>query len=480
MIPLKMRFDFVTFRRLFSARIAEKTCLFLAFLIPLIVRSVPELLSPVPIGFDTAIYLAQAKQLSSSPSILPFFARILGALYSLGVDLMVLMKVLPVLVFALTVFFSCLYARRRLGWSLGRILILLVVMSFSTAMLRMSWDLHRQSMATLFLLMYLFIDPWENLTGWKALVSVILVALIGLLHELVLVTVTAINVYLAAMAYRRKVFRNAAFFLVLTLMPMICYEIGVYVSYSRLASPFGVFKNLLAKWVWGGYSGLVSHAIGILVATFWYVLPLAPLGFFHDRYLTPWLVVMLAGYLSEIVVPFAAVRLADRWMLYMAIPLMFYAADGISRLAGSKRLRIAVVAVALVIVCMNGFSMLGVVQPFRLPSSLYIGFIPSTMVFSTAKPEHVVMVMRFSEIINHIADENSCVVTHDPWFRYWAAYLTDLKVYSFSGTNPKPAILNAMKRGCRTVFVIWFKGQVEDGEILAEGDQLALYRILSV
>ena len=478
MVSISFRYDFTVLRRVLTLKIGRKAYFFIIFLIPLIVRSIPELLSPVPIGFDTAIYLAKAKMLAASPSILPFFARLLGLLYLLGVDLMAVMKVLPVIVFATTILLACVYAHKRLNWSLHDVLVLAVMMSFSAAMLRMSWDLHRQSMATLLLLGYMCMDPWSGLSRGKIVASFTLVALIGLFHELVLVVVTAINFYLAFLAFKRRSFTKALFFSALALTSFVCYQAGVYLSYGKLASPYSVFNDALARWGSNGYSNLVSHAVGLLVATFWYVLALAPLGFFHDRYLSPWLLVMLAGYLSEILTPFFAVRLADRWMLYMAVPLMFYGARAVSKFAGSGGFRKLSMAVALMIVCLNGFSMLGVIEPFRLPSNLYIGFIPSTMVFSTAKPEHVVAVMEFSKIINGVAGEDACVVTHDPWFKYWATYLTNLKVYSFSGTDPEPAISGAMKSGCGEIYVIWFKGQVKGGELLAERGLLVLYRIL--
>jgi hypothetical protein len=455
---------------------SDKVVYLLSFLIPLAIRSIPELLSPVPIGFDTAIYLVQAKNLSSKPAILPFFSKILSILYSFGVDLIVLMKILPPLFFATTVFLAGMYARMRLGWSWRNTLILIVIMTFSAAMLRMSWDLHRQSVATILLLAYLYMDPWKNLTTKKVVTSYILIMFIGLLQELVLVTVIAINFYLALMALKKKMFRRCLIFIILAATPVICYEVGAYVTYARPADPSGVFADLLGAWS-GGYADLVSYKVGILVATFWYVLPLVPLGFFYDKYFTPWVTAMLAGFLSQILTPFFAVRLGDRWMLYMAIPLMFYASNALSRLNGSRRFRTVAIISALIIVCMSGFSMLGVVQPFKLPSNLYVGFIPSTMVFSTAKPEHVAAVISLSHVINNVTDKNACIVTHDPWFSYWVRYLTDLEVYSFSGNSPGPAVSRAVSEGCGEVYVIWFKGQVTGGEILSEEGQIALYRI---
>ena len=454
----------------------DKVVYLLSFLIPLAVRSIPELLSPVPIGFDTVIYLVQAKNLSIKPTILPFFSKILSIFYSLGVDLIVLMKILPPLFFATTVFLAGMYARKGLGWSWRNTLILIIIMTFSAAMLRISWDLHRQSAATILLLAYLCMDPWKDLTTKKIVTSFILVTFISLLHELVLITVIVINFYLALLALKSKMFKKGLTFTMLAIAPIICYEVGAYISYSRPVDPSGVFVDLLSARS-GEYANLVSYEVGILVATFWYVLPFTPLGYFYDRYFTPWMLVMLTGFLSQILTPFFAVRLGDRWMLYMAIPLMFYASNALSRLNGSRRIRSVAIMFTLIIVCMNGFSMLGVVQPFKLPSNLYMEFIPSTMVFSTAKPEHVTTVISLSRVINNAADKNACVVTHDPWFSHWVKYLTNLEVYSFLGNSPDHAVSKAVSRGCGEVYVIWFKGQVAGGEILSEEDQIALYRI---
>jgi hypothetical protein len=319
-------------------------------------------------------------------------------------------------------------------------------------------------------------DPWSNLTIRKVVTSFVLITLIGLLHELVLTVVVTINLCLALLALKKKTFKTALLFTMLAITPIICYEVGAFITYSRPVDLRAIFVDLLSEWS-RGYTSIVSYAVGILIATFWYVLPLAPLGFFYDKYLTSWTVVMLAGYLSQILTPFFAVRLADRWMLYMAIPLTFYATNAISRLNNSGRFRIAATIFTFVIVCLNGFSMLGVVQPLTLPSNLYIGFIPSTMVFSTAKPEHIVTIISFSKIISNVADKNACIVTHDPWFSYWVKYLTNLGVYSFSGNTPDPTISKAVNDGCGEVYVIWFKGQVLGGEMLSEGKQIALYRI---
>ncbi|MEM2612698.1 MAG: hypothetical protein QXO15_00535 [Nitrososphaerota archaeon] len=435
-------------------------------------------MSKPPIGFDTVIYLVQAKQLSSTPSMLPFFSKILSILYLSGIDLMLLMKIIPVIVFTLIVFLSCLYAWRRLGWRRSEIIILCLVMSFSTAMLRASWDLHRQSLATLFLILYMNIDLFVYFSKRAFVTSFILVILVSLLHEIVLAVLSIMNIYLMLLSVKERSFKKTIAFLTLVSAPVMIYELAMYASYSKFALLTDIFEDLLSRFEPSGYQNVVSHAVGILVATFWYILPLSPLGFFHDRHLSPWLLLTLSAYLSEVLTPFMSIKMAERWMLYMMVPLAFYASNALRKLSTSLNRKVPVF-IALTIISLNGFGMLGIIQPFRLPSELYIGFIPSTMVFSTSKPEHVEEVIEFTRVIKNLSWGNACIVTHDPWFSYWVQYLTDLKIYTFSKTGPDPAISEAETEECNEIYVIWFKGQV-NGELISKGNELGLYRVQTV
>ena len=450
----------------------------LSFFLPLIVRSIPEIISPMPIGFDTAIYLCQARQLADKPVIVPFFARILGFFYSWGVNLIVFMKVFPVAVYALTIFLAAFYAHRRLGWSAEKMLLLVVVMSLSAPMLRMSWDSHRQSLATVLLLLYINLNPLDNTSARKTAFSALMLSLIGLFHQLALAAATMINFSAALASAKKKHVQNFVIFMLLALFPMLAYESGRLFSGGRVTDYWSVLFEDLTNSSEISHFSIASYAIGILIAAFWYVLPLVPLGFFHNKYLSPWLAIMLFAYLTEIIVPFHAFRMADRWMLYMTVPLLFYATNALDNISKiPKRYNVVCLVVSLVVVTLNGFSMLGLTEPIRsLPSSQYEGFIPSTMVFSTAKPEHVATVLKFAGIINRNSKANTCVVTHEPWFYHWTRYKVNCEVYSFTGYDPQPAISKALEEGHEQVYIIWFEGQVKDAEMIIAENQLGLYQ----
>lgn len=476
LVPLRLRFK-IPIRR--DAAESPVLVYALSFLVPLIVRAIPELMTPVPIGFDTAVYLAQARELADKPVMTPFLAKVFGILYSWNIDLIAFMKVFPAIVYALTIFMATFYAYNKLGWKAKKTLVLTVVMSLSVAMLRTSWDLHRQAFATLLLLLYMNVNPAYDLSMKKMAYLALILSLIGLLHELVLAVATIIN-FSNTLAYaRERRIRISMIFFVLALFPLLAYELAVLFSGGRAMGYWSLFFIDITENGRESHLSIVGHAISILVATFWYVLPLAPFGFFRDKYLTPWLAVMLFGYLTEIFVPFNAFRDPDRCMLYMAIPLLFYASNALHNVSQLlKKYGSISLALSLAVITSNGVSMLGLTSPVWIfPSSLYKEFIPSTMVWSTANPEHIAIVLTFADIINRDSGVNACVVTQDPWFQYWTRYKVGKDVYAFNGYDPEPAIANALEEGYERVYVIWFKGQVKDAEVIAEKSQLALYQI---
>jgi len=53
------------------------------------------------------------------------------------------------------------------------------------------------------------------------------------------------------------------------------------------------------------------------------------------------------------------------------------------------------------------------------------------------------------------------------------------RVFAFSGYDPEPTISNTLREGFKQVYVIWFKGQVNEAELVAKESQLSLYQVVS-
>lgn len=441
------------------------------------VRSIPEFQTSVPIGFDTAIYLATAREMAGKIGVFPFYFQMLALLYSLGIDLLAFMKIFPTLVYAGTVALAAGYADKRLGWSQSRVFVLVLVMTLSAPMLRMSWDLHRQDLGTLLILLAVYLNLYAEPSPKKTLGAIFLNSVIGVLHEIVLTVAAAIPLYSALRGLRHGDKPKTIQLLVIAAAPFISYELGL-LSAGSFFIPTEALENVTATF--GSYSTIVSQQIGIFLAFYWALAPLAALGFFRDLNLGPWLAITTIAGFSRMLFPWFAVQLADRWMLYMAVPLIFYAAEAISRLLSMRTgtlVRLAITGTTFLLLSVQGIGMLGF-SPFQLGffAQGFPNLMPATMVFSTASEQHVATVIKFVDFVNGHA-ESSAIVTYDPWFYYWAKYESNVPVVPFSAEGEINAVVDqARSHGYSTVYVIWFDGHLSSDVVLRE-NQLALYEV---
>jgi len=92
-------------------------CLIFAPAFALIIRSIPEMLFPYPIGFDTPLYFVFGKNYASNGQFFPLLNFILGRLYAAGIDMVPTMKILPTMIYGLFGFGVYLFGRLRLRLS---------------------------------------------------------------------------------------------------------------------------------------------------------------------------------------------------------------------------------------------------------------------------------------------------------------------------------------------------------------------------
>lgn len=458
-----------------SKRFLKRLFYSLLFLIPLTVRSIPELQTSVPIGFDTPIYLTQAKEMAGNSSIYPLYSRLLALLYSSGIDLLIFMKIFPVLTYAGTIFFASAYAERRLGWSWSKTLILVFLMTFSAPMLRMSWDLHRQNLGTFLIILAVYLDLYANPRPEKTLCAVSLNAAIGLLQEITLTVATVIPFYSATKEFLNGKYSKSIQLFIISATPLASYELGL-LSCGGYFLPTHAIENAILAF--GSYESVVSQQIGIFLTFFWALAPLAILGFFSDPVLNPWLLITATTGFSRILFPWMSMRQSDRWMLYMTIPLAFYASNAVFKLIAAEKqplIKLGTCCAVLFLASTQGIGMIGFI-PFqsRFFVNGFIHLMPTNMVFSTAYQHHVETVIRFVDLVN--AQGSCAIVTHDPWFYYWAKYRSRTPVIPFSSEKEIPsAIGKARESGYSVIYVIWFDTYMESPVI--RENQLALYKI---
>ncbi len=213
----------------------------LAFAIPFLIRSVPELLAgSFPIGFDT-VNLYVPFQVScnrdgiggclgavSETHAAPLLYVILAGASIVGASPFLVAKVLgPSLAGALGLSLFT-FSTRRLGWSAGSGVVLASIAFLTLPVLRLSWDLHRNTLALSFVLFSMSTPSPETRLRPNA-VSLGLLAFAALSHELVTAVLVVTFAVLSIGMWSRSPARAKMYLVRLVL-------VGVVFAYY-LASP---------------------------------------------------------------------------------------------------------------------------------------------------------------------------------------------------------------------------------------------------
>ena len=131
-----------------------------AFFIPLIIRSIPELLSwPYPLGLDTLSFMPLIQHgyvFSLGPvgflQYTNLFFLVSTLLYGLIPNVIVVLKILGPVLLAVLSLTMYLYARKGLCWNNRKALFVSILVAIYFVSLRDSWDLYRQMLGLAFLM----------------------------------------------------------------------------------------------------------------------------------------------------------------------------------------------------------------------------------------------------------------------------------------------------------------------------------------
>ncbi|MGQ4832780.1 MAG: hypothetical protein ACP6IS_02640 [Candidatus Asgardarchaeia archaeon] len=186
-----------------------------AFLIGFIIRAIPEVLAyPWPVGWDTIVYIAHTKLIRTNLNYyfyffaytkrVPILFVIFESFLALSqVDLFLAWKIIPAILYgflgiAIFYFFNKRYSLNTAKSIVGTIFVLLAVPS-----LRITWDLHKNTLANAFLILGLTYLDSENKR--KRFISYFFILLAFLTHQLVSAQIVLIlSIYLATILLFRR------------------------------------------------------------------------------------------------------------------------------------------------------------------------------------------------------------------------------------------------------------------------------------
>ena len=486
---------------------------FLAFVVPFVVRSVPEILVyPYSIGYDTissyipalvAIQTGFENQVFDFLYQRPFFWVIASLPYPF--DGLTPFKFLPVLLHGLLGVSIYIYAEKATRDKIKAIAISMLSTLYFIP-LRVSWDLYGNEMGLILVFLSLTIlnqgvDSW----GRRVLAFMFVTATV-LTHEAASMILFFCSLPSVIKVVKEGKIRNVLGILLVLVPPLLffLYRLSI-LNFPLLGSPVSFrYPSQTYESLFRSVSTLYLYA----------VLPLLPLAFFGFRSMKRsmammyWFLGASFAALSPVFSPDKAIAFWDRWVYMTTYPLCFYAIEGINALNDVKimynidRVRIThlgkvvgVIMAILVLFISSSFiaSTPGKYQPYQIlygkESAWIVRFVPSSMLLSTVPPAWAEESIRNIEWLNSNVSEVSVLFVDEEIRGYAAFYinremllLRDLGDPWYSNPNYRDDAYGAAKSMANygyDVYVIARNLNLSNMEVIKRGSYLSVYRFIS-
>ncbi|MEM2170121.1 MAG: hypothetical protein QW186_10050 [Candidatus Bathyarchaeia archaeon] len=257
----------------------------LAFLLGFTMRLLPEIQWwPRPIGYDTIEYIAHLRDFVDRPSIFGSYYWMGGLRnvpplldwllypFALLVDPWYIFKLYPSVAYGLLTLLMTAFSRKALGVITRRSLLLAFVAPFSILLLRMSWDLHKQFLATtLFLCALMMLEAGSSFR--RHIIAAALLFLSSLASELGAAFTIILSAYV--IVRERKLPVSVLYLLLVSASyALIVWYVGKPVATHPVVG--------VAPPVVGEGPGWESRTLAYMFITFGPLAPLLAMGF--DKY----------------------------------------------------------------------------------------------------------------------------------------------------------------------------------------------------
>jgi hypothetical protein len=487
--------------------ISFRKSFFLAFVSGFIVRLIPEVLSyPYPIGFDTIYYAWRIESgvvwhhWSQAFSTWLLYGILVPVYNVVSVDPFLLLKLMAPLLFGFNACGIYYFATRAFGWTTKKSLLATFFFSFQIAALAISWQYARNMLG---LGILLFTLPWlhKGLKTKRELgVFAMLSILVVLGHELASVILFAVVLGIVISEYLKNqpktyalkvlmavlpafvVFLVGAFFVVRVSMFTQENVIVAYQSVGHYEGPFFFFTNYLTVYDtvqhYSTYLDLVSHVFSLFSVFFIIALPLVFVGFFRDKILDGWSVLLLVGSFGALITPFFALNVWHRWMRMLVFPFTFYVINGVDRVFGAMSGSVApnfrwlgwmklsrrTVKGIIVLSCSLG-SLFAVTPLFYGRAGLFglpmtTNYLPSSMLSNTVPVQDVAGVIDAMRWVDEEMVDGSALLVHDA-FLSWSELCLDsghMKIYFED--DIEGAVTVALEGGFDPVYLVWWNEDI--------------------
>lgn len=445
----------------------------LSFIIPMIIRWIPEAQFPYPIGFDTPLYLAFGKYYASHPSPFLLFNEILGLLYTAKLDLLQVMKYLPTITYGILGTSIYTFTTKNLKWTPPKALATTINTALSVALLRISWDMHKLTLGIALILLALsYINELNTIKNKITFTTLGILTIIS--HELIMVIfLTILFVYTITAHKNTKKLTTALLITGLIIFLGIWYRNNLNYVFQWIPQIIQTppFSNIIPE---------LQNNGGLILKLYIFSLPLAIIGYFKNKPLTTWLTLTTIGSLSTVITPTFMLGGVSPWryILLLTIPISFYTTNGIIKITeklSTKNTTTLITTLLILIINIQTFSFLGITNSVNYYQTE--GIIPNNMI-QTSIP--IYDIKPTITLLKTVPDNSTLLVYGD--FTGWALYYTNAKIIGFGGTyHIAPTLQQALEKipNKDNLYLLWWDdttAQQLGFKIISHNGNLKLYK----
>jgi hypothetical protein len=454
---------------------------FLAFLIPLLARCIPEILmGSYLVGFDTMAHYVPTTLLwlhgdvsfGSFFGTAPLLFTLTTTLTVLSGSVFIALKILPPILLGLLGLSIYTYARRGIAWSQKKSLFVALLGALYFMALRISWDALREELAIIFL--FFTLTAAALLIAGKPqkrnylYLSLAFIAVI-LANQVVAVLAMGIMLFTAIYLLIKKN-RAIALRIILFSLPAVAVFLAVFFlspSIPEYRLIFG-FPNTTDGWVaifgYSSYADMLASTAVFYIYCFALLLPLALLSVrrFKNFQMRIWVVIVLLAAFVPIVSP-SGLRIA----MLLTYPLAFFATEGLSRLKTVHWVRYRkplfnaglVYLIAVTSVLGAGFMALSAAAPFPYFSgavNTHLNQIPSSMLQNTVA---IYDCPDVENAVNWVKDNMSgsdALLAHRAFYGWALSRIDEKQVILYEYDNPADAAASNSTLGYSHLYLIWW------------------------
>ena len=347
-----------------------------------------------------------------------------------GINPMIFFKTYPPIIFALTILAFAAYADIKLKWKPRDLIILSTIMTLTPALLRLTWDLHRQNFATLILAWTIVL--LETKLSWKIKTPTTLLALltIAFTHELIFTIALTITAWttIGKIVKTKEITRKRK--TILTLAVLVFLAIPAITYLTLKPQIINTINQLLAKSkytieTWKRLDTILTYTI----LSYGAILPLAALGIFHSNLTTPWTIFSTIICAASITIAGPVIFL-NRIIHTTAYPIAVYAANAVRKLNPRKTAPYLVLIVLLI----QPLSMLGT---FPLPITIYAGerYGSFTDLLAPSIPEEKIEALQYLKQYIEKQSKIKTIGFYPPYLSGWISYFYGKYSLKYYGTT---------------------------------------------